>query len=526
MRILIVDDDWNLVDTIKREIDWSYLQIKEVYTAYNMAAAMELIERQQPEIVLCDIEMPLGSGIDLLKWIRKKQLPLEFIFLTCHDNFDFASEAIEYGVSGYVVKPFNIEKTVSAIAKAQRKVLHKNHLEEYSRYGEYWLAYQRKLTQDFWEDVTGGRYAEEKEIFAEAKKRKIELQPDGRYRLVLISASKSQSESDFYEYFHFIAGNMAAEILQENPEDNNQFVCDTDHHYCILQLVTGGISGNEVKKRCEDIVFYAGKYLKTVVNCFVSRNRAVTDLKGERDALEEMNRQILITNGQVLFSCQKQAEKELQLFRFPKKKYEELLESGRQLTIVNSIKSDIESLIKAGRIEKVQFDAIRHNFLQAAITVLERQEVDIQLLLQDEIMREPSQNAIISAFDLIRWTDYVSGRTIQLLKENKKTGNAIKLAKQFIKEHYMEDISRNSVADSVYLSHDYFAKLFHAETGELFNDYLNRYRIEKAKELLRRKDMEVGTIAFQVGYSSVSYFSTVFKKYEGMTPGDFRKKLI
>ena len=127
MRILIVDDDWNLVDTIKREIDWSYLQIKEVYTAYNMAAAMELIERQQPEIVLCDIEMPLGSGIDLLKWIRKKQLPLEFIFLTCHDNFDFASEAIEYGVSGYVVKPFNIEKTVSAIAKAQRKVLHKNH---------------------------------------------------------------------------------------------------------------------------------------------------------------------------------------------------------------------------------------------------------------------------------------------------------------------------------------------------------------------------------------------------------------
>ena len=96
MWALLVDDDLATVRTLRAEIDWQKFGFADAREAYNVNGAIRLIEEadEPPELVVCDIEMPMGLGLDLLQWVREKELESEFIFLTCHENFSYASEVI------------------------------------------------------------------------------------------------------------------------------------------------------------------------------------------------------------------------------------------------------------------------------------------------------------------------------------------------------------------------------------------------------------------------------------------------
>ncbi|MCL6633906.1 MAG: helix-turn-helix transcriptional regulator, partial [Alicyclobacillus herbarius] len=81
------------------------------------------------------------------------------------------------------------------------------------------------------------------------------------------------------------------------------------------------------------------------------------------------------------------------------------------------------------------------------------------------------------------------------------------------------------VAARVYLSPSYFSRLFKAETGTTFIDYLTNYRIQKSKVLLRVTSLPIEIIANNTGFSNASYFSTTFNRIEGRTPTEYRNLL-
>ena len=77
--------------------------------------------------------------------------------------------------------------------------------------------------------------------------------------------------------------------------------------------------------------------------------------------------------------------------------------------------------------------------------------------------------------------------------------------------------------DFVYLSSNYIEKLFKNEKGETIFEYIQRLRIEKAKNQLKNTTLTIETIAAKTGFNSSRSFIRVFKKYEGTTPGEFRR---
>ncbi|MBM6901218.1 helix-turn-helix transcriptional regulator, partial [Gemmiger formicilis] len=89
---------------------------------------------------------------------------------------------------------------------------------------------------------------------------------------------------------------------------------------------------------------------------------------------------------------------------------------------------------------------------------------------------------------------------------------AIRDAIAYLKAHYREKISLSMVAQAVNFNAEYFSRLFVRETGMNFTVYLNSLRMRQAVELLEHTDKKVYEIAEEVGYSSLSYFSTAFKK--------------
>lgn len=94
----------------------------------------------------------------------------------------------------------------------------------------------------------------------------------------------------------------------------------------------------------------------------------------------------------------------------------------------------------------------------------------------------------------------------------------------FIANHFGSNITSAQAAKALHMNHSYFCRVFRKNSGYCFENYLCMYRLERAKSLLKNTQMSVSEIALEVGFNSFSYFSKVFKKYNFMTPSQYRKR--
>ena len=132
LQILIIDDDMATVEMIRDKVSWDKLGISNVFTAYNIGSAKAVLIENQIQIIVSDIEMPQGSGLELLEWFREQNMEGEFLLLTCHERFDYATTAVRLRASEYLLKPFNVEVMEAALKKIVLKVQEEEILKENS----------------------------------------------------------------------------------------------------------------------------------------------------------------------------------------------------------------------------------------------------------------------------------------------------------------------------------------------------------------------------------------------------------
>ena len=99
----------------------------------------------------------------------------------------------------------------------------------------------------------------------------------------------------------------------------------------------------------------------------------------------------------------------------------------------------------------------------------------------------------------------------------------IAAVKEYIKSHLQEDLSRNDIAQAVFLSPDYLSHIFHEKTGKSLTGYITDKRIQKAEKLLTKGNMSIRDIAIACGFQNISYFSRQFKACTGKTPQEYSK---
>jgi AraC-like DNA-binding protein len=127
--------------------------------------------------------------------------------------------------------------------------------------------------------------------------------------------------------------------------------------------------------------------------------------------------------------------------------------------------------------------------------------------------------------DLAYWLSLVMNRYMDTVFPfvAVKHVNTIYKAVDFIRSNYMNKITLEETAQYVYLSPAYFSKIFKEETKSNFNVFLNNIRIEQAKKLLLNDNINLSDISNIVGYEDQSYFTKVFKRVTGVSPGRFRQ---
>ncbi len=90
MNILLVDDDRFIIKALQETIHWEALGIEQVYTASSLSQAQAIIQSHPIALMISDIEMPQGSGLDLLAWVRSEKYDIQTIFLTNYADFNYA----------------------------------------------------------------------------------------------------------------------------------------------------------------------------------------------------------------------------------------------------------------------------------------------------------------------------------------------------------------------------------------------------------------------------------------------------
>lgn len=523
IKVLIVDDDVATVEVIQSSVDWGKLYIDEVLTAYNVSAARKILQENKIDIIISDIEMPQETGLDLLKWVRKEKMDCELLLLTCHENFTYATTAIDYEVAAYLIKPFDINIMELNLQKIVTKLEQKRSLKKTSDYGAWMEKNHRLMKLDFWKMIIEGEIFDVEKINKEINSRHLDVDFDKKYGLIYSKLSNCEGDLERYgrSTFEYIVEGFHSEILMDMVENERVIKYPSEDVLSFITICEEEQLG-ELNEKCERLIETCRKYFKATVTCCISNSYKVTELAGEKHKLQKLLQYNINFYGKVFY------EHEMEL---PSNNDVQILDLGKIIPYVeNKDKSQILHCLKQvfmelssiKRMNQHSLYLLKQEIMQVIYADLMKHGIQATKLFYDEHSIRIAEHATDSTVDMIRWVNYLLEKTFSYEEEIEKSVTIIDKINRYIHEHYAENLSRNEIAGVFYLTPEYLAKLYKKKTGMNLKDYINEYRIEKAKELLRSGDKNVSDIAEIVGFDNFSYFSTLFKKLSGLSPKEYK----
>lgn len=526
MEVVVIDDDISTVDVIVANVDWEKFNIDKVHTAYNIATAKKIFEKNDINIAICDIEMPMGSGLELLKWVRDEKIDTEFIFLTSHEKFDYARQAIEYKASGYVVKPFNADRMEAELTTAVQKLSDKQEIIKASRLEELYADSVEYVEASFWDDVLQQRILANREIIRkEIENRTLDIDADCKFRLYIIASGNSDHTAEKL-------GKESAGLYEKKLTDflNNKLSKNIHPgrivNYHVKNLLYTAIISDDGQTEIQgdidqSFIDEAQVFLGNTITAYIGNVCNIDKLYETRLHIEELDRNNVASKGRVFHENDEivmLSEKEHIL---DQEQIRLLLNEKKKKELLNLLKFSMESLANQKKLSAATLTIIKQDLLQIVFVYLHSKGIlATQLFANDAFVLLESQSTD-SLMDMMRFQVHLISTTIDYVTEVEQSDSIVQRAKNYIHEHYAEDISRTEIAESVFLTPEYMAKMFKKETGVSLKQYISDYRILIAKERLAVPGARISDVAAEVGFDSFSYFSTVFKKTTGLTPGEY-----
>ena len=121
MRVILADDEQKVCQLIYDLVHWEDYGMTVVGMAYNGLDTLDLIKKQRPDLVITDIKMPGCDGLELIRRVKDLQEKMDFIIISGYRFFEYAQNAIKYGVSDYLLKPIKQEELINTLKKMQEK---------------------------------------------------------------------------------------------------------------------------------------------------------------------------------------------------------------------------------------------------------------------------------------------------------------------------------------------------------------------------------------------------------------------
>jgi len=159
MNILVVDDEYYIVQGILKNTNWAKLGIDNIYTAYSMKQAQEIFLQYEIDILLADISMPKGNGLDLITWVNENSYTPVKLLLTGHQSFSYAQTAIHLQCFQYILKPISSSALEAELMLAVEKANENKNLDRVKDIADSWDSTKSMRMESFWRNLYSGDIA-------------------------------------------------------------------------------------------------------------------------------------------------------------------------------------------------------------------------------------------------------------------------------------------------------------------------------------------------------------------------------
>lgn len=511
--ILLVDDDKLFVSRIKNTIHWEAIGIETVLTAYSLQQAQEIIRIAPVDIVLSDIEMPQGSGLELLEWIGQNDYSIACIFLSSYAQFSYAQKAIELHSINYLLKPVS-----SSMLEEELR-----HAVEYVRKNRKNETRHAQKNTEFWNEFI--LYDRKNEEFLFSAQKEGVYFPDVKSYLLLLRIIPLQKRRADSSLLHFIVSNVTEELFQKTTVLVLQDIIIKNDYEIYLVV-------NECQEEKDGIVTFLEDYahelermMESRIYIYLSKVCRQSGLPHRKNKLEDILETVIPGREAVILESDWMSVKE-NCSDFPWKKWEE--GNLSDLTITDTRDEIIDTLWQRWNRKELTSLSIRRfrsEFMQLAYSYFGRRGVPMQMVFETseyDIYYEKSIKTLPDMEEMIR---YIYNEMIGFGQQDNKNENIVAQLKDYIQAHLGDELSRKVLASIVYMSEDYVSRIFSEVTGSSLPSYITGRRMEKAEILLKDTDYPVSRIAMEVGFSNFSYFSKNFRGYTGCTPNEYRNRI-
>lgn len=488
LSVLVVDDEKVFRDFVCQMILWK----KENYvlsgTARGTKEALDFLGAHKVDVVLLDVSMPGENGVALSSQIAQKYPEVEMIAISGYDDYDYVRQILKNGAHDYILKSRLSEELLE---QAFMQILERRH------------------DSSQWE-----------------RKRKLRGQAE---RWIFSNGTNPFTQNNSKKAALVGHGNFSSKNTEEERKVLADGVCR------IFEEETGG--GQDVLAifSAPDcfVIFY--RFYEEISEAEIqnkierSRVRIVQNIERMFGVRMDMESCPCFFSDQALRSFVlhklderkgREGDQKERLFMTLEQQNELLSAVGRM--DIDRVKELVQKIYKEIPVEK---DARRMMVTRELLDILEKicveNEMDLDFLPRDFQLFVYTQRKTQKTL-----SDNVSGLYYNILRElhdkNKKVGfsGVVSEAIKYMEGHLRETVTLGKAASALNVNSSYLSRVFHMETGDTFIEYLNKIRVEKAKQLIV-KDMALKEIASKCGFQSYAYFMKIFKEYTKQTPREY-----
>ncbi|MEK5475494.1 response regulator [Paenibacillus sp. FSL R5-0407] len=514
-KVLIVDDEPKVRNGLTKLIPALDAEWSVIGQAKNGVEALEMVRKEMPDLVITDIRMPQMNGLDLLNLLR--EYPVQVVILSGYGYFDYAKTAIRFGAFDYLLKPLKPEEIRDLLGRLKKEIGNRRERPEvissefhYSKLWKDWLLGVED-SADCSERLQSRLPADS------ANFRMIAVEIDDFDDLVTEEGWGDR------QLVVFAVRNIVYEILNNNQEQSCRFLFANASHIYFL-LLNPPPADNEVFIQ---LIREVGHWVKISISVGIGNQVAMFSQLPETfaQAKEALLNKWIYGNGQV-YEYRGAYDPGNREPGYPHELDEALVLALRE---GNADKAKDKLRKFASEVlEKSAGYTIFHNYclqlLSAVVRFVHEQRIT-GLVFQGSLKPYEWFHLNFTADEFIRFMDELISSSVDNAewKKQQKHNHTLESAVAYIRQHYMKDISLADVAGQVEMSSSYFSSFFKQELGISFIEALTQVRMDKAKTLMMDPDLKLYQISEMVGYQDVKYFSRLFKKAEGVTPGEYRQ---
>lgn len=504
MKFLIVEDEIRIREGIRRLLPKLDVENEVAGEAENGEQGLALIQKEQPDVIITDVRMPVMDGLAMLEQAYREGCTAKAIVLSAYSEFEYARSALRLGVTEYLLKPINLKDFSGAIERV-KKEMEKDRKNQPEKIGG--------LDQMI-RNILSGDMELENEVLGYLKDRfGIDKTSSLALLVTYFEEWTEKNRADFLRKIRM--------ILAERP--GTLYCIQEDEKQREIRLLLYNYKESDNMKRWIQGHFLGENDKMHGAAMGWTEVEDIRFLRENYEAVEHYLEWTIPMGDDVIISYPEILNIQTELCVYPLDIEEQMKAavcSGDEEKTIKSLKRfqryfQNQKVYSPQNIKEcyVRFFWSMIHFLKEAGS-LSSEDIDQRELL-DQITRAKTRLGL--------------GDVVAKLLEERNSirdeiGNLnVRRAVAMIHEFYRTGITLDEIAARLGITPEYLGTQFHQEMGINFSAYVRRFRIEKAKKLLLGTDMKLYEIAEQTGYTDAKYFSRVFKSETGILPADYRK---